>query len=159
MQGRFWGKYARVLGSESWADFRRQILAKHTLCQACGELRARVVHHLHYKTLGKETTGDVVALCDICHDYLHGTKKIGWGKLPWGVREAIRQLRERSRKLGYEPIAAKRERFRTMKGRPSKKNKKPKKWVPLKEKRSPRAWRGEVAARLRAAFPPEPTNY
>ena len=39
-------------------------------CEICGK-RSQVVHHLHYKTLGKEKLKDIQVLCHGCHASLH----------------------------------------------------------------------------------------
>jgi hypothetical protein len=34
------------------------------------------VHHLTYTRLGAEADGDLVAVCDECHDWLHGRRTL-----------------------------------------------------------------------------------
>src|SRR5437879_3292308 len=36
-------------------------------CAVCGATRRLQVHHLHYKTLGRESVGDFRILCKKCH--------------------------------------------------------------------------------------------
>jgi hypothetical protein len=41
-------------------------------CQVCGVRQRLEVHHLHYRSLGREELGDLKVLCDACHDKAHG---------------------------------------------------------------------------------------
>lgn len=61
--------YVRHLSSPAWANLRREVIrAQKRLCGACGLKRSRLeLHHLHYRTLGREAREDVIALCSWCH--------------------------------------------------------------------------------------------
>ena len=72
--------YRRVLASGRWARVKRDVIARAGgRCERCGRdfgrrWRARpTVHHLHYRTLGRESLDDVEALCNLCHAQEHGT--------------------------------------------------------------------------------------
>jgi 5-methylcytosine-specific restriction endonuclease McrA len=40
-------------------------------CERCGEKADLDLHHLHYRTVGEETTDDLMALCRPCHNEAH----------------------------------------------------------------------------------------
>ena len=64
---------AVYLRSTGWHELARAVRrSQRGRCAACGR-RARLdVHHRHYATLGRETRGDVVGLCEPCHLRRHG---------------------------------------------------------------------------------------
>jgi RecQ family ATP-dependent DNA helicase len=63
-------EYEKYLESHRWKEFSKDILAKHENCQIC-ERKAQHVHHLHYRTLGREDPEDIMALCEKCHCFIH----------------------------------------------------------------------------------------
>lgn len=69
----FWTKYSEYLASPEWAEKRRRVLDRADYrCEGCGERQATQVHHLTYARVGKEMLFDLVAVCDYCHDVIHG---------------------------------------------------------------------------------------
>ena len=53
--------------TKHWQDFRRKMLMEYRLCEAeCGRPSA-TVHHVHYRTLWRESKNDVLVLCNPCH--------------------------------------------------------------------------------------------
>jgi len=40
-------------------------------CERCGLGLPLDLHHLHYRTVGRETPADLLALCRDCHDAAH----------------------------------------------------------------------------------------
>jgi len=63
--------YQKYLLSQHWRGFRMAVfvLAGGKCCR-CGDV-ADHVHHLHYKTVGREALTDVEPLCERCHSEEH----------------------------------------------------------------------------------------
>lgn len=65
--------YYAYLGSPQWIEKRRAILQRDNyVCQACLNRKATQAHHLTYDHIFDEPLFDLVAICDVCHDRLHG---------------------------------------------------------------------------------------
>jgi 5-methylcytosine-specific restriction endonuclease McrA len=65
-------KYAAYLITPHWKQFRMAVLVlSGGQCCRCGDV-ADHVHHLHYKTVGREALADVEPLCERCHEDEHG---------------------------------------------------------------------------------------
>ena len=56
-----------------WKTFRKSILkGRSNVCESCGHsFYTMHVHHLHYKSIGRESPSDVQLLCEICHEQKH----------------------------------------------------------------------------------------
>ena len=67
-------RYRAVMGSPGWRQRRARVLrAAGRRCQTPGcTARAVDVHHVTYARLGRERPGDLLAVCEPCHDRLHG---------------------------------------------------------------------------------------
>lgn len=65
--------YNDLLASETWRNFRAQILKRDRYrCRRCGDRRQRLhVHHLTYAG-GPYCAEVCVTLCEDCHLYVHG---------------------------------------------------------------------------------------
>lgn len=61
------------LSSSAWRNKREHVMHRDGYKCPCGS-QATVVHHKHYKNIGKELLEDLVALCDRCHNN-HETHK------------------------------------------------------------------------------------
>lgn len=69
----FWEQYSQYLSSEAWRDRRELVLKRaHGVCEGCGLAQATQVHHLTYVRIGREMLFDLVAICDDCHEVVHG---------------------------------------------------------------------------------------
>ena len=55
------------LSSWVWRNKREHVMQRDGYKCPCGS-QATVVHHKHYKNIGKELFEDLVALCDRCHN-------------------------------------------------------------------------------------------
>ena len=66
------GGYAQYLASEHWQRMRQRYLTGAKCC-ACKHKGSLVLHHVHYKRLWQEATGDLIVLCHSCHERLHAT--------------------------------------------------------------------------------------
>ena len=67
--------YDRYMRSKSWQIKRQKFLAHYNCqCVLCGSKEHLHVHHLHYKTLGKEGVEDVIVCCRRCHFIEHFKK-------------------------------------------------------------------------------------
>jgi 5-methylcytosine-specific restriction endonuclease McrA len=69
--------YWDVLKSERWKQLRADIISERKgRCEICGHLgRNRLhLHHKHYRTVGRETRGDVELLCKQCHEKADATR-------------------------------------------------------------------------------------
>ena len=77
LQSKLWWKnYEDYLCSDEWEKKRqmrlhmnKQILLGY--CECCGEKKAIMCHHLHYKTLTMELMTDLAAVCSECHKKIH----------------------------------------------------------------------------------------
>lgn len=57
--------------SNEWQWARNEVLKRDNgFCQACGSL-AQCVHHITYERLGRESSYDLISLCDECHTKVH----------------------------------------------------------------------------------------
>ncbi len=68
--------YVQYLKSKHWSLLREHILSTTKSCTVCGNKFCLQLHHLTYKTLGKEKDGDVLVLCKKCHELHHETMRI-----------------------------------------------------------------------------------
>ena len=60
--------YKKYRGSTDWKRRRKFLIKiKGEKCEKCGDNKSLQIHHLRYKTLGKEQTSDVEVLCFDCH--------------------------------------------------------------------------------------------
>lgn len=67
-------KYEAHLESDKWHMIRRRVFARSRGdCEGCGLRKATQVHHLTYTRLGDEMLFDLVAICDECHEKIHGS--------------------------------------------------------------------------------------
>jgi len=65
-------EYKKYIKSADWQSIRKKfILEKGGKCADCGALKDLHVHHLHYRTIGRERSDDVEILCADCHEYRH----------------------------------------------------------------------------------------
>jgi hypothetical protein len=70
--GRHSAVYQWYMQSPQWAARReRTLMLAGGTCQKCGRERATDAHHKHYRTLGFERDGDLLAVCGACHRRLH----------------------------------------------------------------------------------------
>jgi hypothetical protein len=77
--------YADYLKSEDWQRAKKRHLAARVVpdvCFGCGGERA-VFHHLTYDRVGRELPTDILPLCRLCHETVHGpaaesAKVYGW---------------------------------------------------------------------------------
>ncbi len=67
----WWQWYARYLASPEWAARREATLDRDAYqCRRCRS-PADQVHHLRYTRVGFESPGDLISLCDDCHQAVH----------------------------------------------------------------------------------------
>lgn len=102
--------YDAYLQSEQWWSRRRLMYAwTNWACEFCGDHGCGLhIHHLHYRTLGRETPRDLLCLCEDCHTKAH------WD-MSQDQREAYQRIVESlaekhpltwsalAESLGYEP--------------------------------------------------------
>lgn len=68
-------RYQRYLRSERWRVLRKQVLRRAGWrCECCGRRGPLDVHHLTYERFGRESMGDLQALCRDCHDGVHAAR-------------------------------------------------------------------------------------
>ena len=77
--GNFYTAYIR---SDQWRAKRQEAFAWHgRKCSGCGGVKMLQVHHLHYRTLGRENVEvDLAVLCKPCHRSEHGLGPVDRGK-------------------------------------------------------------------------------
>lgn len=65
--------YIDYINSSEWRDFRKMIIDERgSFCERCdGEFESVHIHHIHYKNFKKELRGDVLVLCESCHNLMH----------------------------------------------------------------------------------------
>ena len=65
--------YRKYLQSDHWKRTReRKLKSIHFHCERCGDFRRKFqIHHKHYRTLGRESDDDLIALCGACHKKEH----------------------------------------------------------------------------------------
>ena len=74
-QNHWWRQYNAYLESPEWKARRAAVLERdRMLCQGCRKNRATQAHHLTYERQGKEMLFDLVAVCDECHEEIHGER-------------------------------------------------------------------------------------
>jgi 5-methylcytosine-specific restriction endonuclease McrA len=61
-------EYVDYIHSDRWREFRRKAI-RNALgrCERCGSGVNLQVHHLHYRSLGRERFADVAVVCAPCH--------------------------------------------------------------------------------------------
>lgn len=68
--------YVKYIQSPEWAARRDVVLkARGDRCQSCRSSFHLHVHHQTYVRLGHEADGDLVVLCEKCHDLVHRLHK------------------------------------------------------------------------------------
>lgn len=71
----WWAWYSAYLASVDWARRRRAVLQRAGgRCELCRRRRAHHIHHLTYARVGREPLSDLQALCQPCHESVHGRK-------------------------------------------------------------------------------------
>lgn len=69
--------YFRYIASPEWKAKRAEFIAAQPCCEVCEATEHLQVHHKHYRTLGRESRGDVEILCHDCHAFEHEGNKVG----------------------------------------------------------------------------------
>lgn len=66
-------EHSEYLRGEEWR-FKRSLVMKRAnwICEGCGFNRATQVHHLTYDHHGNEFLWELAAVCDDCHNRVHG---------------------------------------------------------------------------------------
>lgn len=68
--------YRESLKAERWKILRaKAIFRDGAQCRHCGGRHKLEVHHLTYARRGHERLGDLITLCNVCHDTAHGRKQ------------------------------------------------------------------------------------
>lgn len=85
--------YTERLASPEWARLRAAVSkAQRGRCKGCGRKNDHEVgtplelHHLHYRTLGREKPADVVLLCKYCHEVADKKRKCETDARVWAAR-------------------------------------------------------------------------
>ncbi|GAB2999623.1 hypothetical protein GCM10010960_01830 [Arenimonas maotaiensis] len=66
-------EYEAYLESETWRKRRMVILERATKkCECCEHYPATEIHHKTYARIGQELDSDLMAVCKLCHDQIHG---------------------------------------------------------------------------------------
>lgn len=69
----WWTDYTAYLKTEKWRSKRALVMQRAGgWCQGCQKAEATQVHHLTYKHVTDELLWELVAVCDACHDRVHG---------------------------------------------------------------------------------------
>ncbi len=63
--------YRKYLNGTEWRERSKNFRKRTKDCERCGRVTNLSVHHLHYKSLGRELDGDVEVLCWKCHKEQH----------------------------------------------------------------------------------------
>jgi hypothetical protein len=99
-------KYLARIASADWERLRiLRIAEAHGKCERCRRYRPNSLqlHHLHYRTLGKEQRGDLELLCCECHEdadserratVRHETEQRHWARvLAWAESDGMQRVR------------------------------------------------------------------
>lgn len=66
-------KYQRYLASREWSVIRERVRERSgNRCEHCCSAPQQAVHHLTYENVGNERLGDLLAVCEPCHEFLSG---------------------------------------------------------------------------------------
>ena len=66
--------YNAYLKTPEWRRLRAVVIERDgQCCRACKATEALHVHHLHYRTLGRESGSELVTFCKRCHLLEHGS--------------------------------------------------------------------------------------
>ena len=62
-------RYAKHMKSKYWAELKSKVIKRRgKMCERCRNVSCSLdLHHLHYRTFGKERQKDVQLLCRDCH--------------------------------------------------------------------------------------------
>jgi len=72
----WWDWYNAYLRSPAWRERAAQVRRRAGgICEGCGTQAATQVHHLTYKHVGKEFLWELRAICEECHDRIHGEEQ------------------------------------------------------------------------------------
>lgn len=63
--------YQEYIISEEWKEKSIEEKKKNPRCSLCNRKTILNVHHRTYVRLGQEIPGDLIVLCDECHDIFH----------------------------------------------------------------------------------------
>lgn len=72
----WWAWYNEYLRSPAWRD-RAALVKKRAggICEGCGTRPAAQVHHVTYKHVGNEFLWELRAICNNCHERIHGEEQ------------------------------------------------------------------------------------
>lgn len=69
-------RYTAHLQSEYWRALCADAMSRcGAICEVCHQRPARQGHHLHYRTLGRESLDDIRMVCGPCHLIQHGKRR------------------------------------------------------------------------------------
>lgn len=69
--------YAEYMQSDEWKRKRTRIRRRaRGWCERCLVGQRADVHHVTYARLGHEELSDLVAVCQYCHEFLHGKRTL-----------------------------------------------------------------------------------
>ena len=77
-------EYHHYLQSDAWKERAKQERSKNPNCSLCNRKGLLHVHHRTYARLGNERDGDLVILCDECHELFH--QNYVYSKLGYFIR-------------------------------------------------------------------------
>jgi hypothetical protein len=65
-------RYQEYLSSYEWRIIRKNVLEIDNFkCVSCNSKSNLHIHHITYKNVGNEDTGDLLTLCSLCHKIIH----------------------------------------------------------------------------------------
>lgn len=68
-------RYNEYLLSPEWRELKRMVRVRClNVCEVCGISEVEATHHLTYKRFGNERLGDLLGVCDKCHEKIHNIK-------------------------------------------------------------------------------------
>ncbi len=68
-------EYRAYLQSPEWRALRVQVFDRcEGICEVCEDSPAMEVHHLTYARIGKEELRDLLGVCELCHELIHGER-------------------------------------------------------------------------------------
>lgn len=65
--------YSRYMASSQWLNLRSEVKYRaRSRCEYCLIRQMYAVHHRTYERLGHENLNDLMAVCGLCHQMIHG---------------------------------------------------------------------------------------
>jgi len=80
-------KYQAYLCSREWSEKKNYIrMRSDNKCERCFNAPMQACHHLTYARKYDERHEDLQAICNACHDFIHGKRDVDPAKIPFDAK-------------------------------------------------------------------------